>query len=120
MKETTLTNPGLIARIESRRWAEECYAAADDKGAFAERVHELHDGIPKPKERPKLIPMTDAEARMFEDMAIPFGANSTKRVGDVELRYLQRLVDPPSELMRQFLEDVRRYLASPAVSRMEA
>ncbi|MBN2024963.1 MAG: hypothetical protein JW809_19455 [Pirellulales bacterium] len=112
-------NNSLITRIESRRWAEECYAAADDKGAFVERVNELHNGVPVLQEQPKLIPMTDREARMFEDMAIPFGANATNRVGDVELRYLQRLADPPSELMRRFIEDVRRYLASPAVSRME-
>lgn len=107
----------LKARIESRRWAEECYAAADDKAAFAQRVDELHNGEPVLEEKRRLPPMSDFEARVFEKTPMPFGAHLGKALDAIPLIYLQRLVDPPSQSMRDFLDKIRRYLASPAIMR---
>lgn len=106
------------ARIDARRWAEECYMAVEDQAAFAERVDELHNGIPEPP--PKAIPMTDAEARAFEDMTIWFGVHKSHRIGDVPIEYLQRLTDPPGEKMQDFLQQIKRYLTNATIARQLA
>lgn len=123
-REPNVGDPATLARLEkrisSRRWAEECYGAADDPAAFAERVMELaginmKEGKP---ERPRIVPMTDQEAKAFEKTLLFFGQFKGKIISDVPLSYLQRLVDPPSEEMREFLERVRRYLLSPAIRQL--
>ena len=99
------------ARIEARRWAEECYQSTEDKGAFFQRVKELH--CPDvPKSEP--LPMTDDQARKFEETRLFFGAHNGKQVGEVPLSYLCRLTDPSSS-MDEFIGRIRRYLRNPGI-----
>jgi hypothetical protein len=108
----------LARRIAARRWAEECFAAADDKGAFAERVCQLAGiGTDHPKPRVMPPPMTSSEAKAFEARTIRFGVYVGTPICNVPLSYLAHLTDPSPE-MDQFFRDVKRYLRNPAVQRM--
>ncbi len=104
----------MKARIEARRWAEECYGCVEDKVAFAERVDELHNGIPEPA--PKMVRMTNGECADFEGSVMWFGQYVGKTIGEVPLSYLQRLVDPPSGKMKEWMAECRRYLANPTIA----
>ncbi len=57
-------------------------------------------------------PMTDVQARAFAKEIIPFGQHKGMRVGEADLDYLCRLADPSP-----FVEELKRYLRSPAVRR---
>jgi len=112
-----MDNP-MAARVEARRWAEECYAAIEDKGAFAERVQQLVGNTPAQSIKPPIVPMTDEESSAFEKTSIWFGAHSGKPIENVPLHYLCSLTDPPSGNMLCFMEKVKRYLKNPGVRRM--
>src|SRR3990167_1114636 len=99
-------------RIESRRWAEACYEAAEDKPAFVQRVMQL--GGMEPKPLVALVPMTDQEALIFEREVLFFGVHKGEQLADVPLSYLCSLTDPSSKVT-DFMDQVRRYLKSPTV-----
>jgi hypothetical protein len=108
----------LARRIAARRWSEECWAAIDDKEAFAERIQQLAGiGTGPPTKAPPPPAMTDAEAKAFEARTIRFGVYAGTSICNVPLSYLAHLTDPSPE-MDQFFRDVKRYLRNPAVKRM--
>jgi hypothetical protein len=63
-----------------------------------------------PSTVPEVEPMTDAEVRIFEREAIPFGKHEGTRVGCVDMNYLCRLADPSD-----FIKRVKRYLKNPRI-----
>ena len=112
MADVTVYIDPTVARVQSRRWAEECYDAASDKPAFVQRVIQLGGTEPKPIS--PIVPMTGTEVKQFECEKIFFGVHKGKQVGDVPLSYLVRLTDP-SEEIAEFLSKIRRYLRTPEV-----
>lgn len=69
------------------------------------REHPLYKP-PKPNDG-GIVPMNDAQAKLFEARNLPFGQYVGSYVGDTPIGYLCRLSDPSP-----FLDDVKRYLAS--------
>jgi hypothetical protein len=65
----------------------------------------------KPPEPEQAKPMTDGDAREFEETLMPFGDNIGKPIKHVRLSYLCWLAD------QRFIDRLRRYLKSPSVQR---
>lgn len=75
---------------------------------------------PEKVARPKVEPMTNEQARLFELAKVPYGTHRGKFIGDVmseEPMYFPWLCDQKKD---EFKEDLKRYLASKrAQARME-
>ncbi len=58
----------------------------------------------------RVEPMTDVQAKAFEDTPMKYGKHVGKRIGDVPIDYLCYLADP-----NEWTKDLKRYLASDRV-----
>ena len=98
-------------------WIDNSVADAGEYGyVLLRRLHEhieRHPAFePTAAAHREVDPMTDVQAQAFARQAMPFGYKKGKPVGEIDLHYLCCLVDPSP-----FIEELRRYLKSPAVRR---
>ena len=116
----------LKDRIQGRKDAMELLGlASNDLGrsqeydrAFWENIHiaaslGLHNlGVDLTPPRPKLVPMNDAEARLFAEVPLPFGKHKDTGIWAVlrdDPQYLDWLVRATEE--DDFKQQLRRFLA---------
>ena len=98
-------------------WIDSSVADAGEHGyVLLRRLHEHIERhaafVPATRVHRVVEPMTDVQAQAFARQAMPFGYKKGKPVGEIDLHYLCCLVDPSP-----FIEELRRYLKSPAVRR---
>jgi len=99
------TDAEVKARIEARRWAEECYEAADNKAAFAERINQLHNP-PKPS-----LPISDAEMQTLSNLRMPWGKHTNEPLHKIPLGYLIWISEADNDGTDRIKARIRRYLS---------
>lgn len=114
----------LASNVKGKKLAHEVLALALDTVAgepadVASRFWEVMAAESQkrlPADRPKANPggpMSDQEAKRFEQQTMRFGQHGGKQIGDVPLSYLVWL----DEEGRRFHADLHRYLASELIQR---
>lgn len=87
---------------------------SDSLDAFWDTIYRAFpDEIAKPTPPKVFKPMTEEEAKRFDDVQMPFGKFKNMKMKEIDLGYLSWFAEQPDELKH----NVQRYLASRRIQR---